>query len=235
MIKSPVSTALFALALLPGTAAAQPTPISTCNYDITEPGSYVLVEDLTCDDDVSSSYGVYITADDVELRMNGHTIRLAEGQLFGIAVQQKSRVEIQGPGAVVGPADYGLQLYETYASRVTGITVTGSQTGIRMVLGSDNVLINNTIRENLAGVALAGSLNNILRANQVIANGEYGILLFSVGSPDWRQYPSGNIFQANVARDSARDDIFEEGNGSAEFLNTWVKNFFGTTNSPCVQ
>jgi hypothetical protein len=47
MITSLVPAAMFALALVPGTAAAQPMPISTGNYRITEPGQYVLVQHLT--------------------------------------------------------------------------------------------------------------------------------------------------------------------------------------------
>jgi hypothetical protein len=46
MIKSLVPTALFTLALVPGTAAIQPVPISAGNYRITEPGQYVLVQDV---------------------------------------------------------------------------------------------------------------------------------------------------------------------------------------------
>jgi hypothetical protein len=46
MIKSLVPTALFAVALGPGTAAIPPAPIGTDNYRITEPRQYVLVQGL---------------------------------------------------------------------------------------------------------------------------------------------------------------------------------------------
>ena len=84
------------------TALAE-TPITSCPFNITAPGNYILNADLTC-----VGAGITITASNVSLNLNGRKITLLGVGTGGVAIRVNGQsaervhhVAIQGPGLIV--------------------------------------------------------------------------------------------------------------------------------------
>ena len=80
------------LAFSVGSAMAAPPMQVTCGSPITAPGQYVLMGDCM-------GPGITITASDVHLKLNGHTMT-GPGPGDGINVSNVSHVHIEGPGTI---------------------------------------------------------------------------------------------------------------------------------------
>lgn len=133
---------------IPTTAAAEVTSLTSCQ-SITAPGKYRL------DANISSASGcIAISASDVTLILNGHSITSLGRSPFGIFVAlSASRAKIMGPGTVTGFVQ-GIELDGGNAS-VRGVTTTGNFGGIGM-----------------------GSAGNSIRGNVANDNSSFGISVF---------------------------------------------------------
>src|SRR5688572_11517690 len=113
------------LAFSETTNGAQPIAINSCT-DITTPGSYKLVADLTA----ISSNCITIWASNVDLRLNGHTITGSGTNTiwWGILVAGQTNVQIKGPGVITNFA-FGVLLDGSDFSEVTDVTATNNGHG----------------------------------------------------------------------------------------------------------
>jgi parallel beta-helix repeat protein len=167
--------ALGALAPATNATAAASTQISSCPYTISAPGHYVLAADLTC-----LSTGISIDATDVNLTLNGHTLRINQPS-FGISVLAgETGVRITGPGTITGfninPSfgGFGVLLARLVKdSKVSGLTVTGNTKGIFLAGGATGNTINdNTATGNVFGIQLvSGAIGNTINDNTATGNG----------------------------------------------------------------
>lgn len=154
--------------------AAPPQPVTECGTIITEPGKYLLVNDLVgCPGD-----GVTILSSDVTLDLMGYTISCADNglRLGGVSVWGTEdaflrNVTIKNGGAT-GCTD-GIFLAYTEDSKVWKITSWGNRlwegasgTGISMWLSQNNVFMHNhTFGNEDAGIASWESRGNLFKHN----------------------------------------------------------------------
>lgn len=142
-------TFLPALVLAAGTVlAGPPQPISECGTQITEPGKYLVVNDLTCG---PSEGGITILASNVMLNLGGHTLTCDlsgipySGVVVGDNLDPKvfSKVRISN-GAVTG-CGVGVLLWFTDGARVTKMLLSGNEeSGVTLVKAKNNVIKKNT-------------------------------------------------------------------------------------------
>jgi parallel beta-helix repeat protein len=214
---------LCSFTLLLGRAHAGVTEISSCPYNITQPGKYHVSQDLTC----SLGYApmaaaITISVDGVELHFDGHTLTVTNASPDGAAVSvyNANNAIIQGAGTIKGS---GIDLVNASGVRIVNMSVTGAQVGINLEGASNNnTLISNTANSNIEGIQSSGN-NNTLLSNQADGN-----LLNGISIAAGR---SGNLIQANEALRNGYLDLVDE-NGSC--ANTWKSNRFTTSVGPCI-
>jgi parallel beta-helix repeat protein len=221
--------------------ASPPQPV-TCGQTITAPGQYFLANDC-------SGSGIGIGANDVRLRLAGHTMD-GMGCSFstGIASGSVAGLRIQGPGTITGYF-VGISLNGANDSRVQKVTLsddcddgvlasgsrdqfaqnvaTGSTSGSGFqVGGTDNRYVNNTADHNSgSGIALQpASKNNRIMGNQASNNGRFGIAVFSSATD--------NTIRANTADSNGSFDLADFNAGCDN--NAWNGNHFGTANESCI-
>lgn len=220
-------------------------PVTTCGTEITQPGQYIVANDLLgC-----SGNGIVIRAEGVTLNLNGHQIVGVEaGGSRGISVLARTLTVVDGPGTVArfftgvyldkvrgGTVINGLTVQDNHfgffvsASRdvsIGGSTVLTNQEGVVFFNSSDNHFIENVVNVNVdEGIQIAGSRNEIIR-NTVHNNGTYGIVVQNAyGSHD-------NYITVNTATGNPTFDLAEFGERTCR--NTWVNNTFNTANLPCI-
>lgn len=183
----PVAPDVPALAVAPAGAI----PITTCPFNITQPGIYVLAVDASC----QWPSPVSINSSNVTLYLGGHQV---SGQLSkfsyagGMNIGAVSNVRVFGPGQIVGEnainisgahhvqiSDIRLRALEwvLVATNTTDLLVertrfrTGAEAGIAL-LGSDSSTIRgNTIRMGLpekAALYLRGTHHVLVTENVII-------------------------------------------------------------------
>ncbi|MDQ3147643.1 MAG: right-handed parallel beta-helix repeat-containing protein [Actinomycetota bacterium] len=146
----------------------------------------VLTEDTTLESDLLNcpGDGLVIGADDIEVRLAGHTVdgSLSEGSA-GIRVDGRAGALIRGPGLVTDFAD-GVRLEDADGNRVRELTATGNAFGIRLVRADGSRIVANDARDNLefggdghgplgiprGGVLLEGSNRNLVEGELVFQN-----------------------------------------------------------------
>jgi parallel beta-helix repeat protein len=236
--------------LLAANARADANKISTCPYEISQPGQYHVAQDLTC-----PGNGIHVDSSDVRLFFDGHTMNGMGTGEFGVLVTG-SNDSIQGGGTVTrfqfGIVVEGLsESVSTQSNQLVNITVTNSTNqGIILVNSVENRIINctastngaagmfvgssanyNTLISNVAdgnggpGIQLFDNYWSTLRANQTDHNGLDGIFV-DVGDTQ-------NLIQANKAANNTPFDLADL-NANCD-SNTWKANQFGTANQPCIQ
>jgi parallel beta-helix repeat protein len=218
-----LSLLIAAFSSVPSSALPpQLTQITQCGTVISQPGHYILANDLSCagagtplspvlgSDPAPPSTptdGINIVADHVNLMLDGHTISGALSN-FGITVgvgvaAGNSHVSIVGPGTVSG--FFAEVVFEQVShSTVSDVTVTGGQFGFFIASGvavgctncpsTMNDFQGNTATANGAGFTLDGADDNTIRDNNASNNLIDGIELTVATKNDVR----GNTLNGNV-------------------------------------
>ncbi len=182
---------------------ADSSPLVSCGETITTP--VVLTSDLVCD-----GTALYVGADDVSIKFNGHSIR-SSGQASptdqsmgyaassGISVINADDVAIEGLGSIVGfgtgisiIGSSGTQVSDLQLSEnqigvllsgakefeVTRNSLTGNGIGLVADTSNDGVIVFNSLVTNeRQGILLTGSSNNVVAADDLYGNGDYGVSL----------------------------------------------------------
>lgn len=137
-----------------GRAHADAIGIVTVPYLISEPGSYIIAQDLTY-----TGFGdaILITANDVDLNGDGHTMT---GNSAGAGVR------VRGASGV----------------NVHAVKVTGFDNGIYLLNAGKNTVMDNTVTGNTSGIVLVGTGNSSVTGNTASGNSSTGILLFNTSN-----------------------------------------------------
>jgi parallel beta-helix repeat protein len=177
-------TVLAALSIpLGGAAPAKaqgpnPTPISSCPYTITRPGRYILTANCSVG---SGLTGITITAPNVQLDLNGHTLT--------------------GAGSGIGIEVSGDDTPPVVRAAVSNGTIQQFQTGVLVTNARASSLTSLTVNNNSSfGIDLESSHNCLVSGNTLTANGtstgNCGIL---VGNGSTQNTVELNIVNANRA------------------------------------
>jgi hypothetical protein len=229
---------------IPASALAA-TPVTACSTELTDPGDYVLTQDVDC----AGSVGIGLQGSDITFSLNGHTISNAYFAVYMTA--GGSNVHVTGPGTV-SHATYGLYMYGDFTnSGFDGFTVTGSTTrgfsaeADQASTGSylRNVLFTNNANEAVVifydgydvagngcsnntgnGLLIFGSDPSDVHGNTCNDNGGTGI---NVGSDVGHQI-HGNTATGNSGGADGYDSSPDCGS------NHWYGNLFVTFNQACV-
>jgi parallel beta-helix repeat protein len=182
----------------PAETSASPLPVSTCGQVLSVPGDYHLVSDVgPC-----ASDGLFITASDVHLSLDGFTLTGPGGCAafpFGIRVHPDA-ANVRIDGGVVTRFTGGLYVAGAYAV-VKGVTVTDNcYVGIAAV-GNHDLIASNLVRGSSLGIALLGpdetaQTANTVYANHIVGNGRCGVCAFSNGD-----FVRGNTLADNGVHD----------------------------------
>ncbi len=185
----------------------------TCGQTISAAGTYVLAADCI-------GPGITITASNVTLQLNGHTMTASpSGTGSGVLVDDSagpvSGVGITGPGRITEYQGPGVQL-GNFGAGVTGSTVSGltannnANNGIYLVPGATG----NTVRDYTAnndlgyGIAVGGTGNTV--NNNVVNTNNYGGIY--VGG-------SGNAIHDNTTRGNGLSGIETPANDNTFYNN----------------
>jgi parallel beta-helix repeat protein len=238
---------LFLLPLAAVSSHGQ-TQITSCGTVISDPGEYVLANDLNC-----SANGITIrfNTQQIDLKLAGHRINgSSKPNTTGIRVESVSPVIIQGPGVISNfTAGDGI-LLASGGVQIYAVTCTGNQVGFYLspgIYGKETAALvrNNVAEDNVDGFFMAagageldGNLANgnsrdgirtattkkvTFRGNTATFNGRYGIAT--------EQGSNGKSITSNTALDNVGYDLFE---GNSTCQNKWNDNTFGTSNLSCV-
>ncbi|WP_276253233.1 CARDB domain-containing protein [Halomontanus rarus] len=148
---------------------------------IDESGEYVLADDLS-----SSETAIEITADDVTLDGNGHSVvGNSPGEYEdGIGVSGGSNVTVTNLTVSGWDArneyttEFGLLFDSVDGGTVSNVTATGNGDGLVFSGGSENTLVGSTaVENNDSGVVFYGTSNTTVTSLNASSNGEHGLFL----------------------------------------------------------
>ena len=225
-----------------GPAAAA---VNACGAALTEPGTYAVGQDLSCDD---GGTAVSIAGRDITLRLNGHTITGTHvyGQGTGVFVSGSAyNVKIVGPGTITGyPSGYGVQLTSGVKPIVEGLSLTGNGFGVWVrntvaaariasndlsyslislaVAGAGAEIADNVCSHNAGGVGIVLDGGNAYVHGNTCDDNSHGLIVSSKGNA-----LTGNSASGNVVYDAV-DNTLDCG------TNAWSDNSFGIFSNPCV-
>lgn len=168
-----VASAVTAASLLAaGSADAQSrTPIDSCTT-ITEPGTYVLTEDVT---NSTAAVCIDVQASDVVIDGDGHTLDGVDGaQTTAVAIESQSNVTVEN--LVLTEWRIGTELASTTDSTVSNVVVTDTVLGVVLYESDANTMRNVTVTDTVHGVSLRLSQHNHL-TDIVSSDNTNGILL----------------------------------------------------------
>ena len=198
--------------------AAPPTPV-TCGSMITAPGQYVLAGDCT-------GNGITITASDVHLKLDGHTMTSNSPFFNGLFAVNVSHVHIQGPGTIRF-YQFGIEFGGVSDSHVEQVMSVNNQFDGFFLANVTNIHVNNSVFSMNRQIGLFFSNNstdNHVDNNQTLGNGAFGIQLFT-GS-------TSNHVNGNTALGNGVNDL-EDDNANCDD-NKWNGNRFNTASQPCI-
>jgi parallel beta-helix repeat protein len=214
-----LSTKVFTLSLLIAAFACTPAladpiiQITQCGTVITQPGHYILANDLSCGGPspgapvqgatpLNPFDGIEIVADHVTLLLDGHTITGDGGDGAGITVgvgvpSGNSHVSIVGPGTITA-FQVGVLFEQVSHSSVADMKSVGNEFGFAVNggfsagCGQACPSTMNTFQGNSAdfnsqhGFTLNGANHNTFRSNDASNNAAIGIFLFTAAHNDVR-------------------------------------------------
>lgn len=235
--------ALLLVAQLMAVAAQAQMPVTNCGTTITQPGKYILANDLL----QCPGNGIVIQSAGVSLNLNGHQITgpahsLSQG--IKVTLPPREWVIIDGPGTI---ANFGTGVELDLANGkafIVSVTARQNRFGFMVLNGSDVILGNNTAVNNTVigfaiydtddsslvessadangdGIVILGSRNEII-LNNANNNEKNGIVVFN---------GAHNRISTNTALGNSRYDLYQLGQ---DCNNTWVNNMFNTANLPCI-
>jgi hypothetical protein len=182
---------------IPATAAAKVTSLTSCQT-IAAPGEYRLDADISVNSPTPADC-FDITASDVRLNLNGHTITGPQSEAFG-----STAINVEGGAAnakIVGPGT--LDLWDP-----NGISLGGGNGSVRGV----------TVTRDSIGIEIESSDNSV-RGNLDTSNG-FGVFGIDVDTG------TGNTIIGNSAHGNSGFDLVDN-NANCD-SNVWRGNDFGT-------
>ena len=206
-------TGLLAAVSAGSAMAAPPTPV-TCGSIITAPGQYVLAGDCT-------GFGIIISASDVHLKLDGHTMTGSIIGPSGLDVGNVSHVHIEGPGTIRSYSG-GIDFNTVSDSHVEQVMSVNNQLGSE-IANVTNTHVNNSVFSMNRFIGLYFSNNctdNHVDNNQTLGNGSIGIQL---GAGVTSNHVNGNTALGNGLFD------LEDDNPNCD-NNKWNGNTFNTSN-----
>ena len=209
-----LAVGLLFIPLFSGAARAATIPLTRCGQ-ITQPGSYHLVQDLVADSLICIEV---LQANDVEMHLDGYTIRGG----IAIMVRDASNVSITGSGTIETPG-FGIYVRGGTGLKVVGVTIRSSAlsgNGVRLeLLGGatviGNTIVNTDVTNTAGGIVMLGAKDSIIRSNTV--SGFFSGII-AAGS-------DGNLLQSNTVSSIQFDLRDQSGCGA----NTWKSNTFTTS------
>jgi parallel beta-helix repeat protein len=213
------ATALL-LSFLATAPALAENPVTACGDVLSEPGNYGLTGDLLA----CPGNAIVISASNVSLKLNGHTITCGSTNGIGVRVTGVSDVQVTN-GTITG-CGLGVFFSGTTESKITHLTLNGNRvfgisligasnneitanhvtengTGIRVLRGGGNRISGNVASDNFVnvfstGIALLSSENNTVTGNRANRNNN-GIL---ASGPS-----TGTILRGNVTNENRSSGI----------------------------
>jgi parallel beta-helix repeat protein len=205
-----IGRTLFALPVLAICLAAQTPGVRTIGSPSTidQPGSYVLTADLFVPGSVG--VGITITASDVTLDMNGHSI-MAPGNLTGAGIRITSAQNVTVRNGMIANALMGAVVMNSSNVRLEGLSIRATgmrpaapppEIGILLVQSRNTVVRNNMIFNAALGIFVRGgsSFGNRIEGNTITgtAAGAFGICYNPAdGDPS---APKGDLLIGNMIR-----------------------------------
>ena len=195
--------------------ADPPTPV-TCGQTIMAPGQYVLAADC-------GPLGITISASDVHLKLDGHTMT---GDPFfgtGLLVLNVSHVHIEGPGTITSYSS-GIEFNTVSDSHVEQVMSVNNTFDGFLISNVTNIHVNNSVFSMNGEDGLVFQNNctdNHVDNNQTLGNSA-GIRL---GSGATSNHVNGNTALGNGLFD------LEDDNSNCDD-NKWNGNTFNTSSNP---
>ncbi|XVH33532.1 right-handed parallel beta-helix repeat-containing protein (plasmid) [Haloferacaceae archaeon DSL9] len=203
------TAALGTLAIGSGTAAAAANDEEHTEIDerveITEPGTYVLTENIDVDTDET---GISILADDVTLDGGGRTIS-GDGTGFGVRVSVASNVRVRD--LAVEDLRVGVDFDETVDSRIANVEATRCRSGISLFDSGTTSVRDNRLEE--SRLVMDDTFDTVVARNEIVDVPDHGI--YDVDS-------SGNVYYRNRSARNRLSGI----RLSDSFRNTLTQNAF---------
>jgi parallel beta-helix repeat protein len=166
----------LSITLLASAPAEAVTMITTCPQVLSTPGeTYVLTNDLAMP---NPGIALQITADNVHLVGNGHTIKgpgaISSPKSIGVEVVGTKGVGVQG--VVLTDFTLGIRVRSATATHVSQCRGLGNLVGIQIASADRNSVTGSRFSSNAVGVYLATANHNMIAENEVADN--------TVSSPD---------------------------------------------------
>lgn len=185
-----------------GSSGAVTATVTTCGATISSPGTYQLTADCSGD-------GITVTANNVTLRLNRHTMT-GSGSTNGVEASNLAGLQVVGPGTLYGYV-IGVNWAFVTGSRVRGVTITNSTAhGVALFDSSSNQFVSDTVTgSQFHGLTFNGSNSNLLNRVVSSGNGSNGVFLASA---------SYNKVEHSIISSNGLDGIFVNsiGNGPAD-------------------
>jgi parallel beta-helix repeat protein len=155
-----------------GRADADAIGITSVPIVISQPGSYVLGQDLTY---AGSGDAILITSDGVELDGHGHTLT---GNASGAGIRVRGASGVTVHAVKVTGFDDGIALLDVSNGTLTDNVTDGNASGIVLVMSGKNSLSRNTANGNSnTGILLFNTSNSNTLADNTAASNVLGIVL----------------------------------------------------------
>jgi parallel beta-helix repeat protein len=164
----------FATILIPalmlvfsGAAAAGPTPVTACGTVLSSGGDYYLPANITCSASPTLHAGIFITANDVHLNLNGHTL---DGMSNG-----RAGIVTATPTAAIGFAPNVTGCNGANNVQITNGKITGFYVGVYLCATQAGTGMNAQVNHlNITGNTIAmqtyNSDNNHIQSNNFYPN-----------------------------------------------------------------
>jgi hypothetical protein len=175
-----MAAAVLALSLIPRATFAA-TPISTCGFVVSAPGSYSLTADLTC-----TAVGILVAASNVDLDLNHHVVSNGSTNDVGIITATKDPFVPGTPGLDFSScvSVTGVHIHDgTVKNFNQGIVICSSSAAsngpsVNMSATVDHI----AIQSNHVGIALLSSGHNTLDNDFFSLNDTYALQLENASS-----------------------------------------------------
>ena len=200
----------FALPLLAAAVAAQPSGLRSIASPgtIDQPGSYILTSDIFVPPSIG--VGIAITASEVMLDMNGHTIT-APGNLTGAGIRIAGAQNVTVKNGFIVNALMGAVVMNSTNVRLEGLSIRATglppsapppEIGIMLVQTRNAVVANNMIVNAALGIFVRGSrsFGNRIEGNTITGTtaGAFGIC-YNPADGDTAA-PKGDLVKGNLIR-----------------------------------
>jgi len=112
-------------------------------------------------------------------------------------------------------------------ANISGFTIKNAFSGIKITNSSDNIIANNIIRENLIGLEIDFSSNNIVTVNDIIDNSLVGIALIT--NSTYNMITKNNIKNNGALFDGYGLIVFDSSDNNTIYHNNFIDNGYSVT------